>query len=104
MDISSILEIVPVFLIILLVHVQWSKYRINQWAASNGYSIIRCKLCLINIGPFSYFGTSGGQSIFRIQALDASGSIKKGYARAGGFFFGLLRSCVQVKLDKRLSI
>ena len=57
---------------------------------------------MINLGPFSYFGTSGGQSVFKIEAISAEGNERTGYARAGGFFFGLLRDRVEVKWDKSL--
>ena len=100
MNIISILQFVIIFLIVITLHILWAKYRIKQWAVSNNYNISKCKICLTKIGPFSYFGTSGGQSIFRIEAINNEGSIKKGYARAGGFFFGLLRKRVEVKWDK----
>lgn len=83
-------------------HVAWAKRRIRHWAARNNYKILKCKICLTNIGPFSYFGTSGGQSVFRLEAVNAEGNIRTGYARAGGFFFGLLRDRVEVKWDKSL--
>ena len=102
MDIKSLILFVPVFIFVIIFHVVWSKYRIKQWALRNNYTINKCKLCLTNIGPFSYFGTSGGQSIFRIEAVSNEGKVRKGYARAGGFFFGLLRKRVEVKWDKSI--
>ncbi|KPJ90957.1 MAG: hypothetical protein AMJ53_12600 [Gammaproteobacteria bacterium SG8_11] len=100
MDIKSAILFVSIFIIVIALHIAWAKHRINQWATRNDYKIIECKICLTNIGPFSYFGTSGGQSIFRIKAINGGGIVKKGYARAGGFFFGLLRKRVEVKWDK----
>jgi len=100
MDIKSLIPFALVFIFVIILHTVWAKYRINQWALRNNYKINKCKLCLTNIGPFSYFGTSGGQSIFRIEAISNEGKLRKGYARAGGFFFGLLRKRVEVKWDK----
>jgi hypothetical protein len=100
MDVISFIQVGMVFIVVVTVHVIWAKYRIRQWALRNNYKITRCKLCLTNIGPFSYFGTSGGQSVFEIEAVNAEGKVEKGYARAGGFFFGLLRKRVEVKWDK----
>ena len=100
MNLKSLIPFIVFFAIIIAFHITWAKRRINQWAKSNGYKILKCKICLTNIGPFSYFGTSGGQSIFKIEAVNAEGTIKKGYARAGGYFFGLLRKRVEVKWDK----
>ena len=100
MDIKSLIFFIPVFIAVIVLHVLWAKHRIKQWAIRNNYKMMKCKLCLTNIGPFSYFGTSGGQSIFKIEAVNNEGKLKKGYARAGGFFFGLLRKRVEVKWDE----
>ena len=102
MDIESIILFVPALILLIFLHVLLAKYRIHQWALRNQYKIIKCKLRLTNIGPFSYFGTSGGQYIFRIQGVDKQGDVKNGYARAGGFFFGLLRKRVEVKWDRSI--
>lgn len=101
MDINSFISFVLVFGLIITLHVFWAKQRIYQWALRNNLKINKCKWCLINIGPFSYFGTSGGQSIFKIEAMNKEGEVKMGYARVGGFFFGLLRKRVEVKWDKK---
>lgn len=100
MDVKSLILITPILLLIIVIHVAWAKVRINQWATRNKFKMIKCKLCLVDIGPFSYFGTSGGQSIFKIEVMNEQGEIRKGYARAGGFFFGLLRKRVEVKWNK----
>lgn len=89
-------------MVVLGFHIAWAKRRIRQWAARNNYTVLKCKICLINLGPFSYFGTSGGQSVFRLEAVNSEGNIRTGYARAGGFFFGLLRDRVEVKWDRSL--
>ena len=81
-------------------HVAWGKRRLNQWAAQNQLQIQSSKYCFVNIGPFSQFGTAAGQAIFRIEARDATGNLKTGYARSGGFFFGLMRRRVEVKWDR----
>ena len=96
------IETLIILVIILSLHVVWGKRRIRQWALNNNYTITKCKICLLDIGPFSYFGTSGGQYIFKIEAINRTGNIRSGYGRAGGFFFGLLRSRVEVKWDKNI--
>lgn len=95
-------QFILLFLAVIVFHVVWAKYRIKQWALRNSYKIIECKICLVNLGPFSYFGTSGGQSVFKIEVVSFEGKTKTGYARAGGFFFGLLRDRMEVKWDKTL--
>ena len=91
------------FILVLAVaaiaHVVWGKRRLNQWAAQNQLQIQSSKYCFVNIGPFSQLGTAAGQAIFRIEARDAAGNLKTGYARTGGFFFGLMRRRVEVKWD-----
>ena len=91
-----------VLLVLISAHIVWAKKRIVSWAIRNNYTIEKCNLCLLNIGPFSYFGTSGGQYIFRIEDTSAEGKRRTGYARAGGFFFGLIRGRVEVKWDKSI--
>ena len=100
MKLASLIQFALLFLIVVILHIIWAKYRIKQWAARNDFVITKCRLCLTNIGPFSYFGTSGGQSVFKIEAVNTEGKVKTGYARAGGFFFGLLRKRVEVKWDR----
>lgn len=102
MNINSIFPFAILFIVVVTVHVAWAKRRLKQWASRKNYKITKCKLCLINIGPFSYFGTSGGQSIFKIEIENSEGKTRTGYARAGGFFFGLLRKRVEVKWDKSI--
>ena len=102
MDFISNFQFILFFIAIISVHIIWAKRRIKQWAFRNSYKIIKCNICLVNIGPFSYFGTSGGQSVFKIEGISAEGKTRTGYARAGGFFFGLLRDRVEVKWDKSL--
>jgi len=82
-------------------HVAWGRRRLNQWAVEQRLRILGSRYCFVNIGPFSQFGTSAGQAIFRIEAQDAAGHVKTGYARTGGFIFGLLRRRVEVKWDER---
>lgn len=96
------IETIIVLVVLISVHIVWAKKRMASWAIRNNYTIEKCNLCLFNIGPFSYFGTSGGQYIFKIEAISAEGKRRTGYARAGGFFFGLLRSRVEVKWDKSI--
>ena len=98
----SFIQFVIFFSIVLGAHVIWARRRVKQWAARNGYTLLKCKICFANIGPFSYFGTSGSQAVFRLEVMNKEAQIRKAYARAGGFFFGLLRDRVEVKWDKKL--
>ena len=83
MKLASLIQFALLFLTVVTLHIVWAKHRVKQWAERNDYVITKCIICLTDIGPFSYFGTSGGQSVFKIEALDTEGEVKKGYARAG---------------------
>jgi len=104
MDVLSIIPYAFFVVAIVYFHVAWAKRRLKQWADGRNYKILRCKLRLKNAGPFSYFTTSGSQYIFRIKVMDDKGNIRKGFARVGGYFFGLLRRQVEVKWDKKHSL
>ena len=93
------LEVLIFFALVVAVNYWWATLRLKDWAERSGYVLQQYRLQLWNIGPFSYFGKSGGQWIFRLTAIDASGVRRIGYARVGGFFFGLLRRRVEVRWD-----
>ena len=96
------IETIAILIVLVAIHIKWAKKRIMSWALRNNYTIEKCSICLYDIGPFSYFGTSGGQYIFKIEAINIEGKRRTGYARAGGFFLGLLRNRVEVKWDKNI--
>lgn len=102
MKFSSFFGFLLLLAIVLWLHVMWARYRLREWAGNQGYTVSSSRLCLGRIGPFSYFGTSGGQTIFRIEVIDQEGRHRSGYARVGGFFFGLMRKRVEVKWDRPL--
>jgi hypothetical protein len=70
--------------------------------AVNGYTLKKCRMRIFRIGPFSYFATSGKQSVFRVEAVDSEGRSRTGYVRAGGFFLGLWQRRVEVRWDRSL--
>ena len=102
MTLTAFLEFTIIMVGVIYVHTFWARFRIRQWMDHRGYRLTRCRLCFITIGPFSYFGTSGKQSVFKIEAVGSDGNRRTGYTRAGGFFLGLLQNRVQVKWDKSL--
>lgn len=97
----NFLTFIVILAAVFVGHVAWGKRRLGQWAGEQRLQILSSRYCFVNIGPFSQFGTSAGQAIFRIEAQDAAGHVKTGYARTGGFIFGLLRRRVEVKWDER---
>jgi len=97
-----VIETIVILVVLVAIHIKWAKKRIQSWALQNNYKIEKCSLSFFDIGPFSYFGTSGGQYVFKIEAVNFEGKRRIGYARAGGFFFGLLRERVKVKWNKSI--
>lgn len=83
----SFIQVVLFLCIVFGVHFIWAMHRVKQWASRNGFTLVKCKLCFANIGPFSYFGASGNQAVFRLEVMNKEGQIRKAYARTGGFIF-----------------
>ena len=86
MDILSLIGYASIFPAIIYLHTVWAKRRVRQWALRNHYTIGECKLCVFNLGPFSYFGTGGGQYVFKIEAVDAEGRPRTGYPVPAAIF------------------
>lgn len=95
MNLGSLLPYAVLFVLLTAAHVLWARYRIRQWGERNNYEITRCKLRLANVGPFSYFGTSGGQYIFRIEARSARGEIRTVMRVPEVSFSGCLESALR---------
>jgi hypothetical protein len=82
---------------------EWSKTQssamLHTWADENGFTIVSQKFCHFWRGPF-FFTTSKGQVVYRITLRDKAGSEWTGWARCGGWFWGLMSNQVTVRLDE----
>lgn len=71
---------------------------LNDWADENGYRPVEIEWRWLRHGPF-WWRTSRGQVVFRIAVQDSEGRSLHGYARCGGFLFGVLAKRVTVIWD-----
>lgn len=102
MDFTFVLPVLIVLAALLTVHISWSKSLVQRWALQRSYILHRCRVCLFNSGPYTYFGGGIGQAVFKIDVSDKNGLYRSGYARVGGFAAGAWRHKVEVKWDSKL--
>jgi hypothetical protein len=76
-----------------------SSAMLHAWAEENGYTVVARKHCHIWRGPF-WFTSSNHQVVFRITLRDKAGDNWTGWARCGGWFWGLMSNQVTVRLDE----
>lgn len=75
-----------------------SRSMLERWASSNHVHLLEAQRAHFLKGPFS-FTTSQYQAVFRITAQDGNGSTKRGWARCGGWAWGLFSEKVEVRWD-----
>jgi hypothetical protein len=71
---------------------------LNQWAADNGYRIIRQEYRTFFKGPFFWTSTKG-QTVYYVVVEGAGGNRRRGWVRCGGWWLGLLSDNVEVRWD-----
>jgi hypothetical protein len=79
-------------------HFGRSNSLLDQWAERNGYEIVRREHRSFFKGPFFWTSTRG-QSVYYVVVEDEAGNRRSGYARCGGWWFGLLSNNVEVRWD-----
>ena len=72
---------------------------LDRWAARHGYRIVEREYRWVAKGPF-FFRSGKGHSVYRITVSDRDGTTRRGYARCGGWFLGLLSDHVDVRWDE----
>jgi hypothetical protein len=102
MDYTPFLLIVPMLAAAYAAWV-WTRSRsstmLNAWAEENGCTIESRRYCHFWRGPF-FFTSSRGQVVYRITLRDKAGDEWTGWARCGGWFWGLMSNQVTVRLDE----
>jgi hypothetical protein len=90
---------VAAFVILGLVwHFGRSSSLLHQWAARNGYHLIRQEYRTFFKGPFFWTSTKG-QTVYYVVVEDARGNKRSGWVRCGGWWLGLLSDNVEVRWD-----
>ena len=79
-------------------HFGRSSSLLHQWAANNGYHIVRQDYRIFAKGPFFWTSTKG-QTVYYVVVEDAAGARRSGWVRCGGWWLGLLSDHVEVRWD-----
>lgn len=79
-------------------HFSRSRNMVEQWARDNGMELIEAERRFLRRGTY-WWRTAKGQEVFRITVRDSSGQVRRGYARVGGWFMGMMSDQVSVEWD-----
>ncbi|HWP40300.1 MAG TPA: hypothetical protein VNL70_05195 [Tepidisphaeraceae bacterium] len=100
-DSLAILLIIPIAALAIGTvawHFRRSQTLLERWAERNGFRLISHEYRWIRRGPF-WWRTGEGQSVYRIEVIDADGMHRSGYVRVGGWFLGLFSDVASVEWD-----
>jgi len=86
--------IASIAVLILVWHYRRSQQLLNQWAARNGYQMLRSERRSFRRGPF-FWTTSKNQVVYYVEVLDEQGNRRIGWVRCGGWWLGLLADHVE---------
>ena len=75
-----------------------SREILEAWARGEGYRLLGAERAWLWRGPF-WLRSSNSQHVFRIRVEDEDGAVREGYARVGGWFFGIFTDAVAVRWD-----
>lgn len=73
--------------------------RLAAWAEANSLRLLRSEFRWFAKGPY-FWRSSKHQTVYRITVADDFGNIREGWARCGGWFFGLFTDHVDVRWDQ----
>jgi hypothetical protein len=79
-------------------HFGRSSSLLHQWAAKNGYRIVRQEYRYFFKGPF-FWTSSKGQTVYYVVVEDSGGTRRSGWVRCGGWWLGLVSDNVEVRWD-----
>jgi hypothetical protein len=90
----------PIALVGLILFWQFSRSRslLQDWAAQNGFEILKSEFRFFRRGPF-FWTSSKGQTIYYVTVRDAQGSVRSGWVRCGGWWLGLWSNKTEVRWD-----
>lgn len=69
-------------------HFQRGRSLLNRWAEENDLELLETEYRWLRRGPF-FFRSNDKNAVYRITARDREGRTRSGYARCGGFWFGM---------------
>lgn len=71
---------------------------LDTWAEENGYEILSSNLRFLSRGPYSWT-LLGKQWVFHVVVRDYEGTIRTGFVKCGGFFWGVWVNKAEAKWD-----
>ena len=96
---------VPILLALILIgigiyvwHFRRSRRMLEDWAQQNRFQSIEARYRWLMKGPF-FWTSSKGQTVYRIAVVTSDGYRHTGWARCGGWWFGLLTNKVTAVWD-----
>jgi hypothetical protein len=93
---------IPLLVGLVVLNVYWvfrrSESMLKRHLHNSGYRLVNKQYRWLARGPF-FWTTSKGQSVYRFVAEDVDGVRREGWARIGGYFFGLLSDRVDLRWD-----
>jgi len=103
MDQDSLMAVFVVLFIsfaglFMIWHFRRSGRMVERWAADNGYRLLDREYRWLLRGPF-WWRTGKGMAVYHVTVQDASGRVRKGYIRCGGWFLGLLSDRIDVEWE-----
>jgi hypothetical protein len=84
--------------LLMVWHFRRSGRMVERWAADNGYRLLGEEYRWFLRGPF-WWRTGNGMAVYHVTVQDASGRVREGYVRCGGWFLGLLSDQVAVEWE-----
>lgn len=87
---------------LLIVYLAWYYSRshsiLEQWAETNGYTILHSEYKRFFRGPF-FWSTSKEQAVYYVKVRNRDGRLRCGWVRCGGLLVGMFSSKVEVEWD-----
>lgn len=75
---------------------------VNRWAVSNGLTLQRVDKRWVRTGPFA--GKAQCDHVFRISAVDSSGTVREGWAFCDGGWLDLSIENLEVRWDQPVAM
>ena len=99
MDNTVIILCIALVVIVLV----WTFFRsrsiLESWAKENGYQILSSEIRLFSRGPF-FWTASNNQVVYYVTVQTSDGTVKRGWARCGSWWWGVFLNQVEIRWDE----
>jgi hypothetical protein len=94
-----LLSVTALVIGLLYWHFSRSRSLLEQWAADNGFELLRSEYRTLRRGPF-FWTTSRGQTVYYMEVRDHQGRTRTGWVRCGSWWWGLMSDKVEVRWEE----